>query len=137
IGDAFHVAFVSALDGIHAALDAQRALYTEAWAEGATIRVRMALHSDFAQVNVENYASGEYVAGEYLSLAHTARLLSAGHGGQILLSVPTAELVREQLPREISLRDLGTHRVKDFSPEQIFQAIAPELPPDFPPPKTL
>ncbi|HZQ06615.1 MAG TPA: tetratricopeptide repeat protein [Anaerolineae bacterium] len=137
IGDAFHAVFASALDGLKAALAVQRTLLAETWGETGPIRVRMALHTDHAEVNADNYTSGEYGGGEYLFLARTARLLSAAHGGQILLSASTAALVREQLPPEIGLRDLGTHRVKDFQPQQVFQVSAPDLPSDFPPLKTL
>lgn len=137
IGDAFHAAFLSALDGLSAALDAQRALRTEPWRGIDPIRVRMALHTARADVNAHHYASGEYAEGEYLLLARTARLMSAAHGGQILLSASTAELVREQLAPELDLRDLGIHRVKDFEPQQVFQVTAPELPSDFPPLMTL
>lgn len=137
VGDAFHAAFASALDGLNAALEAQRALASEPWGETGPIRVRMALHTDRAGANAESYESGEYAEGEYLSLARTARLISAAHGGQILVSAPTAEQVREALPVEIELRDLGSHRVKDFAPQQFFQITAPELPSEFPPLKTL
>lgn len=137
VGDAFHAVFASARDGLQAALDAQRALSTEPWRETGLIRVRMALHTDQAEVNAEHYDSGEYAEGEYLFLARTARLMSAAHGGQILLSATTAELVREQLPPELQLRDLGTHRVKDFEPQHVFQVTDPALPSDFPPLMTL
>src|SRR4029453_18713445 len=66
------------------------------------------------------------------------RLLSAAHGGQVLLSLPAQELVRDQLPAVTTLRDLGEHRLKDlFRPERIFQLLAPELPSEFPPLRTL
>lgn len=137
IGDGFHAAFDNALDGVNAALDAQRALARETTDGFGPVRVRMALHSDRANVEVARYEAGVYVAREYLTLARTARLLSAGYGGQILSSARTAELVREQLPPQVGLRDLGMHRVKDFQPQQIFQVTASELPSDFPPLKTL
>lgn len=137
IGDGFHVAFRTATDGLNAALAAQRALATESWRETGPVRVRMALHTDRADVNADHYDSGEYAEGEYLVLARTARLMSAAHGGQILLSASTAALVRGELSPEVALRDLGTHRVKDFEPQQVFQVTAPELPSDFPPLKTL
>lgn len=132
IGDGFHAAFTNALDALNAALSAQRALGAERWGEAGPLRVRMALHTDHAEVRLDKYTAGEYVPGEYLSLARTARLLSAGSGGQILLSATTAELVRAQLPSRVGLRDLGVHRVKDFAPQQIFQATASELPSNFP-----
>src|SRR4029453_4859327 len=66
------------------------------------------------------------------------RLLSAAHGGQVLLSLPAQELVRDQLPAVTTLRDLGEHRLKDlFRPERVFQLVAPELPSEFPPLRTL
>ena len=65
-------------------------------------------------------------------------MLSAAHGGQVLLSLPTQELVRDQLPTGTTLRDLGEHRLKDlFRPERVFQLLAPGLPSEFPPLRTL
>src|SRR5512136_1976863 len=81
IGDAFCAAFTTANDGLDAALDAQRAPVTENWGETRAIRVRMALHTGRAEVHIGEFTSGEYISG--LTLSRTARLLSAGHGGQI------------------------------------------------------
>jgi predicted ATPase len=78
--------------------------------------------------------------GDYFgpTLNRVARLLSAGHGGQVLLSLSTEELVRDRLPLGIGLRDLGVRRLKDlFGPEHVFQLTAPGLPASFPPLKTL
>jgi len=78
--------------------------------------------------------------GDYFGppLNRVARLLSAAHGGQVLLSLPTQELVRDQLPAGASLKDLGERRLKDlFRPERLFQLLAPELPSEFPPLRTL
>lgn len=136
IGDAFCAAFATAADGLDAALDAQRALLQEAWGETGAIRVRMSLHTGAVEVRPGEFKSGEYASGYTLSRA--ARLLSAGHGGQILLSAPTMELVREHLPSGVSLRELGAHRLKDLVlPQQIFQTLTPDLPQDFPALKTL
>ncbi len=77
--------------------------------------------------------------GDYIGppLNRIARLLIAGHGGQTLLSLATAELVRAQLPDGAALRDLGEHRLRDLAqPEQIYQLDAPGLPDDFPPLRT-
>jgi predicted ATPase len=90
----------------------------------------MALHSGAA----------EQRAGDYFgpTLNRLARLLAAGHGEQVLLSRATAELVRDQLPEGLTLRDLGPHRLKDLTrPEQIFQLVALDLPSEFPPLWTL
>ena len=90
------------------------------------LRVRMAL----------NTGATEERDGDYYGppVNRAARLLSAGHGGQVLLSLPTQELVRDRLPPDVDLRDLGERRLKDLSrPERIFQLAAPDLPSEFPP----
>ena len=136
IGDAFCAAFSTATDGLEAAMAAQRALRDAAWGETGAIRVRMALHTGAADLRIGDHTSGEYISG--LTLSRAARLLSAGHGGQILLSLPTAELVCDHLLPEIMLRDLDSHRLKDLiRPEHIYQAVAPDLPSEFLPLKTL
>ena len=136
IGDAFCAAFSTASDGLGAALEAQRLLAGEKWGETGAIRVRMALHSGSVEVQPGAYTSGEYVSGPTLS--RTSRLLSAGHGGQILLSLPACELVCDDLPAGVSLRDMGLQRLRDLiRPEHIFQLVSADLPADFPPLKTL
>ncbi len=137
IGDGFHATFPSALDALNAAMQAQRALFKEAWGEIGSLRVRMAVDTDHANIQPDKYDAGEYARGAYVFLARAARLLSAGYGGQVLLSASTAEAVRDRLPETVALRDLGIHRVKDFQYQQIFQATVPELPSDFPPLHTL
>jgi predicted ATPase/class 3 adenylate cyclase len=130
VGDAAYAAFGSALSAVDAAIAGQRAIRAEAWCRSSPLQVRMAMHSGV----------GEPYGGDYygLPLSRVARLLSAGHGGQILLSLATKELVCEQLPPDAELRDLGSHRLKDLSlPEQIFQLVCAGLPADFPPLQTL
>lgn len=130
IGDAFCVAFANALDGARAAVEAQRKLAAATWEETGPLRVRMALHSGEAEQR-----DGDYFGQ---TLNRVARVLSAGHGGQTLLSRVTAERVREELPDEVSLRDLGERRLKDLSkPERIFQLVTRDLPTDFPPLRSL
>jgi predicted ATPase/class 3 adenylate cyclase len=130
VGDAICAAFARAQDAVTAAVDAQRALQAEAWDAIGPLGVRMALHT-----GVVEERGGDYFG---LPLSRIARLLSAGHGGQILLSLATEQLVREHLPSEVALRDLGLHRLKDLSlPEQIFQLVAPNLPSSFAPLQTL
>jgi class 3 adenylate cyclase len=130
VGDAFCCAFWTALDGLEAAREAQHELLSERREEGESLKVRMALHTGAAEER-----DGDYFGPP---LNRVARLLSAAHGGQVLLSLPTQELVRDQLPAGTSLRDLGEHRLKDlFRPERIFQLLAPELPSEFPPLRTL
>ncbi|MDQ5853439.1 MAG: adenylate/guanylate cyclase domain-containing protein, partial [Chloroflexota bacterium] len=107
VGDAFYATFPAAPPALEAALAAQRALQTERWDQTlGQVRVRMALHTGTAEVR-----DGDYFGPP---LNRVARLLSAGHGGQILLSAVTHELVRDQLPLGVALRDLGEHRLKDL-----------------------
>ena len=130
VGDSVHAAFGTAPDALAAALAAQRALQSESWGAVGPLRVRMALHTGTAEAR-----EGDYFGAP---LNRVARLLVVGHGGQVLLSAATWELVRDQLPPEVALRDLGVHRLKDLTrSEQIFQLVAPELPTDFPPLATL
>jgi class 3 adenylate cyclase len=90
----------------------------------------MALHTGVVEVGEKDYQG--------LALSRVARLMAAGHGGQILLSRATTELVREHLPLEVELRDLGKHRLKDLTyPEHVFQLVVSDLPGDFPPLRTL
>ena len=131
IGDAFQCAFPTALQALQAAIDGQRTIYSEPWpAEIGEVRVRMALHT-----GVTEEREGDYV-GPLLN--RVARLLSAGYGGQVLLTQSTYELLRDILPPGITLKDMGEHRLKDLQqPERIFQLSAPDLTSEFPPLKTL
>jgi predicted ATPase/class 3 adenylate cyclase len=125
-GDAIYATFGSAPAALAAALAAQRALQQEAWAETGPLRVRMALHTGTAEAR-----EGDYFGPP---LNRLSRLLAAGHGGQILLSQATHELVRDHLPGGADLVELGAHRLKDLQrPEQLFQLIVEDLPGQFPP----
>lgn len=127
IGDEFQAAFETAFDALEAALAAQYALHTEDWGELGSMPVRMGLHTGPATPR-----AGEYEG--YLTLSHTNRLMSAACGGQILVSESTEALLRDQLPQDITLRNLGEHRLKDFDHiEHIFQVVAHDLPSEFPP----
>ena len=131
VGDAFCAAFHTAAEGVAAALAAQRALAAEPWGETGPIRVRMALHTGTADLHAGEHKAGEYMSG--LTLSHTARLLSVAHGGQILVSNATQELVRNDLPSLVELRNLGLHRLRDLTrAEHIYQVVAPRLPDRFP-----
>src|SRR5688572_14628259 len=131
VGDAFCAAFPTALGALEAALATQRGLFSEVWgAEIGTLKARMALHTGAAHER-----DGDYFGPP---VNRVARLLSAGHGGQVLLSSSTQELVRDHLPATTHLRYLGEKPLKDRSrPERIFQLTAPALPSEFPPLKTL
>jgi predicted ATPase/class 3 adenylate cyclase len=131
VGDAFCAAFDSATEAVQAGLLAQRGLLAEVWPEEVgALRVRMALHT----------GNAEERGGDYFGppVNRVARLLSAGHGGQTLLSLAAQELVRDGLPEGTELRDMGERHLKDlFRPERVFQLLAPDLPEGFPPLKTL
>ena len=130
VGDAFHAAFPTAADALAAALDAQRALASERWALPGGLRVRMALHTGVAEQR-----NGDYFGP---ALNRAARLLAVGHGGQILVFSTTYELVQDALPADITLRNLGQHRLRDLArPEQIYQLVTPGLASEFPPLRSL
>ncbi len=130
MGDAFCAAFPTPRDALNAVLDLQYALHREEWGEVGHVRVRAALHTGVADVR-----DGDYFGPP---LNRVARLLSAGHGEQTILSQPTFDLVRDSLPVGVSLLDLGEHHLKDlFRPERIFQVVASNLQVEFPPLRTL
>ena len=134
-GDAFCAAFHTASDAVNAALDAQRGLQHEAW-QPAPVRVRMGLHTGVAQAGVSEERAGGYAG--YSTLARTQRVMSIAHGGQVMLSSSTAELLHGQRPTEVTLRDMKEHRLKGLlDPEHLWQIIAPDLQQDFPPLQSL
>jgi predicted ATPase/class 3 adenylate cyclase len=125
VGDGVYAAFPSATSALDAARTAQHQLAAEAWAVPGGIRVRMALHTGTVEPR-----DGDYFGP---ALNRVARLLAAGHGGQILVSEATRALVADELPAEVKLQDRGRHRLKDLArPEQIFQVVAPGLQIEFP-----
>jgi predicted ATPase/class 3 adenylate cyclase len=134
VGDSFAVAFHSASDALNAALDAQRELHKEAWAP-APIKVRMGIHTGAAQLQID---SKDNAYSGYATIALTQRIMSAGYGGQVLISGATRELVRDILPENTELLDVGEKRLKDLRrPEHLYQLNILELPSTFPPLKTL
>jgi len=125
-GDAFFVAFASARDAVAGAEEAQRALAEHPWPADGELRVRMGLHTGEPRV-----VDGRYVG---LDVHHAARVMAAGHGGQVLLS----ESTRALLDDGTRLSDLGEHRLKDLShPQRLYQLDLDGLPVEFPPLKTL
>jgi predicted ATPase len=134
VGDSFSAAFHTAPEALNAALDAQRKLQNESWTP-ASIKVRMGINTGTAQL--QDDSNGAFYEG-YATLALTQRIMSAGHGGQILLSQATHDLVMDQLHQRIEFRDLGERRLKDILRlERIYQVVADGLPSDFPPLTTL
>ena len=124
-GDSIFAVFLRATDAVGAACSAQQVLLQEAWPEGIAINVRMALHTGESELREHDYYGA--------TVNRCARLRSIAHGGQVVLSQTTAQLVQEDLVGGMSLRDMGSHRLKDMQrPEQVFQLIHPALPADFP-----
>jgi len=129
-GDAFCAAFATPWHALEAALAVQQTLRAEAWPVQAPIRVRMALHTGAAEMR-----DGDYFGAP---LNHVARLLSAGHGGQMLVSSVTCELCHDRLPEGAAFKSLGEHSLKDIARRQdIYQLGHPALPQAFPPLRTL
>ena len=129
-GDSFFAVFESAVDACSAAAAAQTGLARHDWPAGATLRVRMGLHTGEAPL-----VGNEYIG---LDVHHAARVASAAHGGQVVVSDTTRALVEEQLPDGLSLRDLGMHRLKDLArPERLYQLVIPGAEEKFPALRTL
>jgi predicted ATPase/class 3 adenylate cyclase len=125
-GDAFFVGFASAQGAVEAAADAQQALARHPWPNDNEIRVRMGLHT-----GEPTTVNGRYVG---LAVHQGARVMAAGHGGQVLMSESTRALLDDRF----QIRNLGEHRLKDLSgPHQLYQLQVEGLPMDFPPLKTL
>jgi predicted ATPase/class 3 adenylate cyclase len=124
-GDSFFAVFPSATDALRASADAQRGLAAAPWPKGASVRVRMGLHTGEGRLGGESYIG--------IDVHRAARIAAAGHGGQVLLSDATRSLVEPTLPADLALRDLGGHRLKDLvAPEHLYQLDIPELEQSFP-----
>jgi predicted ATPase/class 3 adenylate cyclase len=129
-GDAFFVVFRDPLAALAACVDVQRALAAEPWPEEAAVRVRMGAHTGQGNLGADNYVG--------LDVNKAARIASAAHGGQVLVSGTTSSLVEGRLPDGVTLQDLGEHQLKDLAdPVRLAQIMAGGLPADFPPPRTL
>lgn len=129
-GDSFFVAFPGAVEAVTAAADAQRSLTSHPWPEGRRVLVRMGLDTGEAMEATAGYIG--------LAVHRAARIAAAAHGGQVLLSETTAELVRDHAVPGVSLHDLGEHRLKDFPyPLRLFRLDVAGLRTDFPPLRTL
>ena len=125
-GDSFFVAFPRAKDAVLAAAAVQRAVAAHAWPDGVECRVRIGLHTGEAAMTDDRYLG--------VAVHRAARVCSAGHGGQVLLSQSTAAVLDDERLEGMELRELGHHQLKGFDrPEPIFQLVIGDLPADFPP----
>ncbi|MGE5530934.1 MAG: ATP-binding protein [Bacteroidota bacterium] len=129
-GDALFASFTRASDALNMAVDGQRAIAAHVWPGEESLRVRMALHTGEPRISSSTYVG--------MDVHRASRLCSAGHGGQVLLSQTTRDLVQDDLPADVELRDMGVHRLKDLRrPDPVYQLVIAGLPSDFPPLKTL
>ena len=127
-GDAFFFSFTRAKDAADAAVEAQRALAGHEWPSGAQVRVRMGLHTGEPQIGEHGYLG--------IDVVRAARICSAGHGGQILLSETTRALLGNALPPGASVLDLGQQNLKDIQHERLFQLALDDQPAETRPLKT-
>ena len=124
-GDAFFYSFPRARDAVRGAVDGQRALAGHTWPGAAQVRVRMGLHTGEPSVGDEGYVG--------LDVVRAARICSAGHGGQILVSETTRALIGNDLPEGVTVRDLGKQHLKDVQHEHVYQLALDESEEKFPP----
>jgi class 3 adenylate cyclase len=127
-GDAFFFSFTRARDAVAGAVAAQRELANHEWPDAVAIGVRMGLHTGEPTVGEEGYLG--------IDVVRAARICSAGHGGQILLSETTRALVGNSVPEGVSIRDLGTAELKDVQHERLYEVALDDRPAAFPPPRT-
>jgi class 3 adenylate cyclase len=127
-GDAFFFSFPRARDAVAGAVATQRALAAHEWPRSADVRVRMGVHTGEPSVGEEGYLG--------LDVVRAARICSAGHGGQILLSETTRALLGNDLPDGVSVVDLGQQSLKDVQHERIYELTLDDRPSSFPPLKT-
>jgi predicted ATPase/class 3 adenylate cyclase len=126
-GDSCFAVFHSAVSAVEAAGMCQLRLKGEAWPTGSALRVRMGLHTGEVRVR-----GGDHL--DHSPINRCARVKAAGHGGQVLLTKATGDLVKGRLGGGFGLKRLGEFRLRDLTePELIFQLIHAELPVDFPP----
>src|SRR6266498_5834469 len=129
-GDSFFVVFSRAVDAINAVVQSQRVLAAHEWTDNIRVYVRMGLHTGEPQISELGYVG--------IDVHRAARIGAVAHGGQVLLSQTTCNLVESELPEGVTLRDLGEHRLKDLrQPKHLYQLVIPGLPSDFPPLKSL
>jgi predicted ATPase/class 3 adenylate cyclase len=125
-GDSRFLVFRSAIDAVEAAAEMQSRLVAIDWATPEPLRVRASLHTGTADLQLDDYYGS--------AVNRAARLRAIAHGGQTVMSASTWELVQDQLPAGVTVRDMGMHRLKDLTrPERVFQINVDGLADGFPP----
>jgi class 3 adenylate cyclase len=127
-GDEFFAVFRHASDALLAALAIHRDLRDGTWPRGASVRMRIGLHAGRPTLADQSYVG--------LAVHAAARIMSAGHGGQVLLSEAAVRALGDPPPAEFILRELGIHHLRGLSAEMLYQAVAPDLDSAFPPLRT-
>lgn len=129
-GDSFFCVFRTARDAVEAAAAIQRSHRDHAFPDGSPVRVRIGLHTGEPAIVGDRYVG--------LAVHRAARIMSAAHGGQILASGPTADVIADELPTGVAVIDLGEHRLKGLErPERLYEVSVEGLDDDFPPPRGL
>ncbi len=127
-GDSIFAVFPSVRQAVLAAVGGQRSLAAHPWPNGATVRVRMGIHAGEAVFGGTDYTG--------LEVHRTARIMAAGHGGQVLLSAAARSLAGD-VGDGIGFRDAGMYQLRDMpAPDEVIQLTAEGLPTDFPPLRT-
>jgi DNA-binding SARP family transcriptional activator len=128
-GDAFFFSFSEARDAVAATVAAQSAIDAKEWPEGLRVRARMGVHTGQGTVDDSRYVG--------IAVHRAARICAAAHGGQILVSQSTRELLEDEELEPVAgeaLRELGSYRLKDLDRSvRLYQVVAPGLQPEFPP----
>jgi class 3 adenylate cyclase len=127
-GDEFFAVFRHASDALLAALAIHRDLRDGSWPRGSSVRMRIGLHAGRPTLADQNYVG--------IAVHAAARIMASGHGGQILLSEAAVRALGDPPPAEFTLRELGVHHLRGLSAEVLYQAVAADLPADFPPLRT-
>jgi predicted ATPase/class 3 adenylate cyclase len=128
-GDGLYFVFSSAREAVQAAIDAQLAIAGHAWPDGAVVKDRMGLHTGEPVSATEGYVG--------IDVHRAARICAAGHGGQILVSQTTRDLVGGELRAPFGFLDLGSHRLRSLdTPQRLSQVVGPGLEEIFPPLRT-
>lgn len=128
-GDGFFVTFREASDAVQASVMIQQSFANMAWARGINFKVRIGLHTGEAITNGSDYIGTE--------VHRAARICGAAHGGQVLLSKETADLLANKLPYGVSIIQLGEYILKGFDiPELLYQLVIPGIQSEFPLPRT-
>lgn len=123
-GDEFFAVFHDAPDALLAALTIHRNLRDGTWPRGLSVKVRVGLHVGRPTLTEHGYVG--------IAIHAASRLMSAGHGGQVLLSEAAVRSLGESRPSGLTIRELGVHHLRGLHAEQIYQAVVPDLPAEFP-----